>query len=114
LRVYAGTDTGNQHDHFSRVSIPLSSRGKTIGTLVANVDTSGMYDLLVQGASKIGMILASAIGFIILVSLLVRASATREAQRNIARLMQHDAATGLPNQAAFEDRSLTPCISRKK
>jgi diguanylate cyclase (GGDEF)-like protein len=103
LRVYAGTDTGNQHDHFSRVSIPLSSQGKTIGTLVANVDTSDIYDLLVQGASKIGMILASAIGFIILVSLLVRASATREAQRNITRLMQYDAATGLPNQAAFEE-----------
>jgi diguanylate cyclase (GGDEF)-like protein len=48
------------------------------------------------------MILASALGFIILVSLLVRASATREAQRNIARLMQHDGVTGLPNQAAFE------------
>jgi predicted signal transduction protein with EAL and GGDEF domain len=102
LRIYAGTDRATQEDHVSRVTIPLTSRGKTVGSLVAHVDSGGMYDLLIQGASKIGMILASALGFIILVSLLVRASATREAQRNIARLMQHDGVTGLPNQAAFE------------
>ncbi|MEE4236892.1 MAG: bifunctional diguanylate cyclase/phosphodiesterase [Anderseniella sp.] len=106
LRTYVGPDDGafaETAEHVSRISIPFMTGNQRVGTLVANVDSSGIYAMFVEGGSKIGMILSSAIGFIILVSLLVRANARNEAQRNIRRLMQMDKVTGLPNQLAFND-----------
>ncbi len=106
LRTYVGPDDGQlsgTSEQVSRISIPFMAGNQRVGTLVANVDSSGIYAMFVEGGSKIGMILSSAIGFIILVSLLVRANARNEAQRNIRRLMQMDKVTGLPNQLAFND-----------
>ena len=106
LRTYVGPDDGvlsGTNEQISRISIPFMTGNQRVGTLVANVDSSGIYAMFVEGGSKIGMILSSAIGFIILVSLLVRANARNEAQRNIRRLMQMDKVTGLPNQLAFSD-----------
>ena len=106
LRTYVGPADGQlsgTSEQVSRISIPFMAGNQRVGTLVANVDSSGIYAMFVEGGSKIGMILSSAIGFIILVSLLVRANARNEAQRNIRRLMQMDKVTGLPNQLAFND-----------
>jgi diguanylate cyclase (GGDEF)-like protein len=104
LRVYVGPEEGRlKNQRISRVTLPLLSGSEKLGTLVANVDSADTHAMFMQGASKIGLILASAIGFIILISLMVRASARSEAQRNLRRLMQVDTVTGLPNQLAFSE-----------
>jgi diguanylate cyclase (GGDEF)-like protein len=104
LRIYVGPgDEQVEKSRISRVTLPLMSGNEKLGTLVANVDSGDIHAMFVQGASKIGLILASAIGFIILISIMVRASARSEAQRNLRRLMQVDTVTGLPNQLAFNE-----------
>lgn len=103
LRIRVGPDEEIHADNITRISLPLMSGTTRVGTFVADVDSTSLYTLFMHGAAKIGLILASALGFIIMVSLLVRASAHREAQRNIQRLTQNDVTTGLPNQMAFEE-----------
>ena len=103
LRVRVGPDEAVHADNITRINLPLMSGTTQVGTFVADVDSGSLYALFMEGAAKIGLILASALGFIILVSLLVRASTQREAQRNIQRLTQNDVVTGLPNQVAFAE-----------
>ncbi len=86
-----------------QVNLPLTSKGEKIGMMVTDVDSTEMYAAFIDGSKKIGTILSSAIAFILLVSLLVRAHARQETQRGIQRMMRNDSVTGLPNQLAFAD-----------
>jgi len=91
----------------AQVTLPLVSKGRKIGTIMADVSTADINKMFMDGAAKIGAILSSALGFIILVSLLVRANARQETQRSIRRMMQNDAVTGMPNHLAFLDMLAT-------
>ena len=91
----------------AQVTLPLVSKGRKIGTFMADVSTADINKMFMDGAAKIGAILSSALGFIILVSLLVRANARQETQRSIRRMMQNDAVTGMPNHLAFLDMLAT-------
>jgi diguanylate cyclase (GGDEF)-like protein len=105
LRVWVAAEnqqkTSTEAEFKTQVTLPLVKGGKKIGTIMADINSAASHHMLTQGAAKIGAILSSAIGFILLVSLLVRANARQETQRNIKRMMQNDSTTGLPNQLAF-------------
>ena len=84
----------------TQVTLPITSGGKKIGTIVSSVDASGFNDVLMVGAVKIGAIISIAISFLLFVSLMVRAVSRQEVLRS-SNLMQNDSVTGMPNQPAF-------------
>ena len=91
----------------TQVTLPLVYEGVKIGTLMTDVDSASLHDIFMEGATKIGLIMSSAIGFILLISLMVRANARQENQRSVKRLMQNDSITGMPNQLAFREMLAT-------
>jgi len=84
----------------TQITLPITSGGKKIGTIVSDVDASGFHDVLMVGAVKIGAILSVAISFLLLVSLMVKVASRQEALRS-SNLIQNGTVTGMPNQPAF-------------
>lgn len=91
----------NKSTFHTRIALPITSGGKTIGTIVSDVDASGFHDVLMAGAIKIGTVISVAISFLLFVSLMVRVASHKEALRSSNTLMRSDSVTGMPTQPAF-------------
>lgn len=85
----------------TQITLPITSSGKRIGTIVSDVDASGFHEVLTVEAVRIGAILSLAISFLLVVSKMVKITSRKEALRSSNYLMQNDSVTGMPDQLAF-------------
>lgn len=105
LRVWVenpATASRNSEPTFhTRVSLPIASGGKKIGTIVSDIDASSLHNFLVAVAAKISLLLSIAIGFLLFIGMLVRINSRQDTMRSSNRLMQNDTVTSTLNQSEF-------------
>ncbi len=105
LRIWVenpATASRNSEPTFhTRVSLPITSGGKKIGTIVSDIDASSLHSFLVAVAAKISLLLSIAIGFLLFIGMLVRINSRQDTVRSSNRLMQNDTVTSTLNQSEF-------------
>lgn len=96
LPAYADQPTLN-----TQITLPITSAGNKIGTIMLNLDVSDIHEYLSAAAIKIATILAAAIAFLLFASQLVRLNFRQDALRATNRLKQTEPLISVPTQPAF-------------